>query len=390
MRIRIGIRFLQQRWLYALLAGGALAGLAPSGALAQTVTVPDGTDLSTLAAPVDGIVWVLDGNAGVSNAITLPTGVTGLAINGQSGVSTVTLTGGPPAGRFVRAVAGATNFTLSNIELTGGQTQVSPIESGGAIKVNVANGVLTMPVAGTVKFTGNTASSHGGAIFASLGTADSFLLDGGTGASIWFTGNKSTGNMGGAIYATPKVTINGGDITITGNTANASAGAISVSTGAGEVTLNAANKVTLSNNHSETNVGGAIRATGAVTIKGKVVDISDDSSDSGNTYGNGGAIWSSKMGSSANLNPSVVIDGEQITLANNKNLHAQGGAIFSRGSVAIGSDPLTASVKLNDNHSGSAGDNTGTGGAIDAYGSAVTVADQIAVTILGKDIEIAR
>ena len=378
-------RFFQQQGLRALLAGGALAA---SSALAQ---VPNGADLSGLSAPADGTVWGLDGDAVVSAPIILPTGATGLTINGQSGVSKVMLTNnGTIYGRFNRvspSPAGAVRFSLNNVEVTGGQTTVTPLVSGSAI--NVTTGALTIPATGTVRFKGNKASGNGGAIYT---TGTEFVLDGGTAASIWLTGNESTTNTGGAIYSGTKVTIKGSDITITGNKAEASAGAISASgaSNAGDVTLQAAGAVTLSDNHANANVGGAIRATGVVTIKGQAVDISNDSADAGTTYGNGGAIWAGKIGSASNLSPAVVIDGEQITMTNNKNFHAQGGAIFSRGSVQIGSETLTVSVKLNDNHSGAAGDGTGTGGAIDAYGSTVTVADKVAVTILGGDIEIAR
>jgi predicted outer membrane repeat protein len=77
---------------------------------------------------------------------------------------------------------------------------------------------------------------------------------------------------------------------------------------------------------------------------------------------------------------SVVIDGGQITLDNNKNTAAQGGAIFTRGSVAIGND--ASIVKLTNNHSGTSG------GAIEAYGSTASAADGVFVSVLGSDIDI--
>ncbi|MDR2195919.1 MAG: hypothetical protein LBE50_04875 [Gallionellaceae bacterium] len=130
--------------------------------MAQAQTVPDGANLSALGAPASTTVWDLQGNATVGSLITLPTGAPGLTINGASGSSIVTLTGG----RFNN---GATAATLvlggGDITFTGG---VNNSGNGGVIS-STANFTLNGDNAGALTFTGNIAGGAG-AIFSNTGT----------------------------------------------------------------------------------------------------------------------------------------------------------------------------------------------------------------------------
>jgi len=365
MRIRIGARFFPQHGLRALLTGGAL-GLAASGALAAPV--PPNTNLYIYAPiPATGTVWDLDVGTTASGAITLPLGTPGLTINGNG--NSITLTNGTTYGFFTRA--GVTTFTLNNVALTGGNQT-----TGGSV-ISVTGGALTIPASGTVSFTGNMASNNGGAISSSGG---SFLLNGDSTSSIELLNNQSATNAGGAIYVGNQVTIQGGDITLQNNGAQISGGAISANGGSssGDVTLLGninTGTVTLNGNHVTNGTGGAIRATGVVTLKGDVVNASNNTASS-----NGGVINAGKISSAATQATSVVIDGDKITLDGNTG-GGQGGVIFTRGSVVIGHD-ASSLVQLNNNNSATGG------GAIEAYGSTAAAADGVSVILKGSDIKI--
>jgi len=361
--------------------------LATSGAVAQ---IAGGSDLATdVAAPGTGTVWNLGGDVVMSGQVTLPGGSPGLTINGNG--HSVTLTSPtpdtPPNGRFYwyeayPADGTSIRLSLSDVTITGGnQTGYtsSSEATGAAVHVEVP---LTVNISGAVTLSNNIGYAGG-----AIDIARELLLDGAAGSIISLVNNSatlSTTSVGGAVNA-GSVVINGSAIIISGNTARGAGGAINASGTTSGTTLpnvsignadGSTSVVTLTDNHSLSNTGGAIKATHtAVTIRAGTVDISGNSSN-----GYGGAIWSSRSQSLGGAG--IVIDGNTITIDSNKannssGTNSPGGAIYSTSTVAIGND--NSIVRLTNNSS------VGGGGAI--YTSDV-VSAATNVSINGSEIDI--
>ena len=433
-------RFLGQRPLKALLAGGALAGLgvlAP-GAIAASANVAGPANLgATVSIPVQaGDVWNLSGSGiYLANPITLPVGT--LAISGD-GVNSLTLNGGGAYGRFVDSAIGAYTLNLHNITLTGASQQNV---DGGTISIantNVAN-TLTINASGAVTFSNNslfansTQLTRGGAIY----VYRALTINGdGNGGAITFTGNRagigisgttspgggaiyagapiligdaksvvtlsdnamehvtSTVTSGGAIGAGSAVTIRGSAITISGNSAAGTGGAIDAGASATGVAIGNADgssgTVQITGNQSYNNAGGAMyvlstpetpatpTAPSKPAVNSPVAVSGQNVTISGNTsLLSGGAIWTN-MPDAGLLG--VKIDGGQIALDDNHSATAQGGAIYAFSNVEIGNAGSTT-VTLNGNSAATRGGAIYTNGAL-----VIGHADSSAVTLDGNSI----
>ncbi len=199
--------------------------------------------------------------------------------------------------------------------------------SGGV--VYEANGsVLIGASGGNVSVTGNTAGSNGGAIYDNNGSTtingNATLMD-----------NMALSGSGGAIYDTNSsilISNSGGTVSITGNSAGISGGAIYEAAG-GDVTIgSSAATVGITNNTAGTSGGGIYSQKGPVTITGNAITIEGNNA----TTGNGGAIFEGGGGT-------VMIGSTAATVGVTGNMAgANGGVIYSQnGPVTIAGNAIT-------------------------------------------------
>ena len=214
----------------------------------------------------------------------------------------------------------------------------------------------------TGTFSGNEATSKGGAIY-NDGTLDKNSTPSGgvmTITDATFDGNKA--NYGGAIFNTGKMTVNGGDfegntaakaagaiyndagatLTVDGvtfaNNSSAKAGAINSMAGKNEGTTTTIKNSKFNNNSAVNGMGGALANSSNKDEDGSTQGFSGemsltDTTFSGNTARNGGALWNGVQwtvditGGSFDNNSAVTPAGS--------NLAAQGGAISNSGTLNI-------------------------------------------------------
>src|SRR5262245_17716066 len=399
-------------------------------AVAQTFSIPPGGNIASFVpspAP-PGAVVQLQGDASLSTTQQF----TDLTVNGVPGISTITLS----SGGFFQGIASPTStLDLSNVTITGG----SRTGNGGAVSGAQS---LSIPITGSVTFSGNTVTgpgNGGGAIFTgggvSIGTSASPL------ASVTFTGNRAADFFGGAISApspsggnvnifADAITLSGnasgrggggaifaqGEITLTGNTITASSNS-AVSFGGA---LNANNAITISGNsivlsnnvvtsstpgdggggaihlgstdpllingnevifsNNTAAFGGAISGSGNLTITGNNVEFTGNRAEDASGFGFGGAI--------AGLTPAsdVLIDGNAITLSGNTAASSAGGAIAALGgNVSIGNSGSTVNITGNSANFGGAIGVTGSGNVV-IDGSTITLSGNTARTSVGGAI----
>ncbi|MCL2656710.1 MAG: autotransporter outer membrane beta-barrel domain-containing protein [Betaproteobacteria bacterium] len=385
-------------------------------AVAQT-SVPDGTNLGTLTAPTAGTVWNLQGNAtlfspnttpNVNYGRTLPTGATGLTINGVASGSTVTLNDGAGHYGYMYSTS-ATTLSLSNVTFTGGRNTDTGgaggsystsaggiIYNNGGLTLNTSgavafenstvpgapgtaiggalytNGVMTLNVTGSLAISGNSSSGFGGGAYALQGLA----INNTGQAAVNITNNQSLTYGGGGLNTGNYVSIMGG-ANISGNTAvedgggirtvpNPNTSYVSIGTGSGDVTLNGNSAGTGAVGYNgggiavySSGAAGSGNATlgnsaGTVTITGNTAGYTTATSGVvANTGSNGGGIYAEGV---------TTLTGSAITLSNNL-ATANGGGIYSGNGVVM-SGPLTANgnVALH-----------GSGGAIYANSGGVAV-----------------
>jgi predicted outer membrane repeat protein len=369
-----------------LLASSALAGagLTSSLAMAQAVPVPGGTDLSTLTAPADGTIWSLQGDVTSSAAVTLPTGASGLTINGQG--HTLTLNNG--SGNYgvlsgPAPTASPVTLTLNGLTLTGGQG-VGDLTVGGITYTNagaIVGNVLTINT-DTLTLTNNSALlNSGGGIY----TANSLTINGNLTASQNAAGVG--GNFGGGVLWTSGT----GDITVTGNvtmdsnTATGGAGAIGNKNANVNLATTSGTEVRITNTNgvsggTGSGAGGGVFAGGSVTIGGSAnnnvaVTLTNDNIDQ-----NGGGIYA---------NGSVTINGSLTATGNTAGTVASG--IYGGGAIGTntGNITVTGSVDMENNTAawggalGTASANSGDIILASAAGSNVTVLNNTATNIYG-------
>src|SRR5262245_5609429 len=398
-------------------------------AVAQTFSIPPGGNIASfVSSPAPpGAVVQLQGDASLSTTQQF----TDLTVNGVPGISTITLS----SGGFFQGIASPTStLDLSNVTITGG----SRTGNGGAVSGAQS---LSIPITGSVTFSGNTVTgpgNGGGAIFTgggvSIGTSASPL------ASVTFTGNSAADFFGGAISApspSGDVNISGNAITLSGNASGrGGGGAIFAQDG---ITLTG-NTITASSN-SAVSFGGALNANNAITISGNRIVLSNNvvtsstpgdggggaihlgSTDpllingnevifSGNTAAFGGAISGSGRltitgnnveftgntaadasgfgfgGAIVGLIPAsdVLIDGNAITLSGNTAASSAGGAIAALGgNVSIGNSGSTVNITGNSANFGGAIGVTGSGNVV-IDGSTISLSGNTARTSVGGAI----
>ena len=304
----------------------AVCGAHP--AHAQTYTVPDGSTFSAAglpSSPADGTVIELQGNAGNDRLVTLPTGASGLTINGAAAQSVIDLGGG---GRF-------SNFTSSSVTLNFGGGSL--LFTGGTQGVFYSGGSLT--VNGTLFADANASGSNGSVLFA--GAGDVTVANG-----VNLTNNTTT--AGAAIYANlgaVSLATESGDAVLSGNTSRGYGGAIRA--GSAVTVGNAGGVTTIANNRSGfnsdgtasdttgTRSGGAIESNSTVTLTGRTVTLSGNQA-----VGPGGGIYA---GGAVTIDGALIADG-------NASLLDTGGAIYQLG----GADVVAADgVQLTNNTAGS-------------------------------------
>ncbi|MGE8150196.1 autotransporter outer membrane beta-barrel domain-containing protein [Pseudomonas vancouverensis] len=387
--------------------------------------VANGTNLNSLPA-TSSTVWDLLGDASLSGstlstAKALPTGPPGLAINGVSSGSTVTLNDG--AGHFGFFSGGASTLNLSNVTFVGGsEANGGVISLTGALTVNgnlaVINNTATNGNGGAVAVTAggitingsliannntsgsaspNTTQKGGGALYAGSGdiavSGNTSLTANSTTATNTTTGAGA--GPGGAIRAANgnvRLATTSGDVTLSNNVSSSNGGAIfAAGAGAGNVSLgNAGSTLTITGNSAgftpggtqvpSTSSGGAISNTvGTTTLTGSNIVFANNRATS-----NGGAIASLGVNATGNVTATnntltggnggfinagaggVTVIG---TLTANNNLGAtSGGAIFTTGAVLV-----TGDVNLDNNVAASVFNGQGNGGAIAATTAASNV-----------------
>jgi len=318
-----------------------MALLSAGAAQAQTYNVPDGGSFSgiVLPNPSDGDTINLQGATATGDvAVTLPTGANGLTINGAAGGSTVTIDSGTPGTNGASLFTNATGNPVI-LNLTGGPV----IFTGADISGN--GGVLsttgTVSIAGAFAADANKAFGvdGGGAIYANGGSVS--LAE--TSGNVRLANNEATTGSGGAVWASGAVTIGhaGGTTTLTGNTANVNGGAIYAG--------------------NSDSVPISISITGALTAQG-------------NTANWGGALYAQsgdivQDGGDVILGGPAPADGNKATAGTG----GTGGAIYARGfngsSTVGGNVSLAATwgnVTIANNSAAGTG---GTGGAIWALGT---------------------
>ena len=363
--------------------------VAGTGSLRAQISIPDGANIPTVSPPpvVAGTVWNLQGDATIfSPAVTpstyyqvsLPTGATGLTINGAAGGSTVTLNDG--SGHFgYMASHSATTVTISNVTFTGGHNNDFPIGGTGAGGIIYNEGNLTVNTSGAVTFANSLTDytidiSIGGALYSNnrLTINDS--------GNLAITGNTALG-FGGGVYALHGIVINNTGqpaITVTNN----------VSLGRGGGGLNDGDGLTITGgaNISQNTVlqdGGGVRSVGGTVSIGTAsgdVTVSGNSASTGAPTYDGGGIVSYSVGvgdgnvTLGNSAGTVTITGNTAgyTTATSgvvANLGANAGGIFADGATSI----TGATIALSNNRATGDGGGIYSGGAVTLTGNQVTV-----------------
>ncbi len=253
-----------------------------------------------------------------------------------------------------------------------------------------------------VNFSGNQASGHGGAVYATNLTIQN------TSRGVKFSGNQGSGS-GGAVYATTiAVENNSRGVSFEGNSTSTCGGALYGTT----IDLNEndglsfiENKVyavSSSSHSSNTGYGGAICGrqgsainvngnTGGLTFRGNRVQLEYRVSNTyGYVYSYGGAL---AVESSAAINicdnqGPIVFEDNYVSAYNSYSYsyaYAYGGAIFAKSSVVNLKDNL-GSVTFRGNYAETSGYSSGYAGT-DAYGGAIAL-DSCTLNVSGNHQEV--
>ena len=217
---------------------------------------------------------------------------------------------------------------------------------------------LTFDTLSNLTFSNQTAASYGGAINLDSGSLYIHNVTDGADnagqADVLFSGNKSTGSYGGAIYASGSssvIDISGnGDVSFTGNNTYSSSsytsngGAIG-STGSLSISNNG--DVSFTGNCSSSyssSYGGAIYSIGSLSISnnadvsftGNCTSSSSSYSYSSSYFSTGGAICSINGSLSISNNADVSFTGNNTSSSySSSSYYSYGGAIYSNGSLSI-------------------------------------------------------
>ena len=323
--------------------GGIYSAPAVTGGGTGKVTIyGDEVTLSNNTSGAGGgAIYAQDGITIIGNTITASGNVSGAFGGALQANNNITISGNSimfsdneAAGAVGNGGGGAIqvggDLPNSNVSIAGGNVVLSGnrADFGGAIQVSGA----TTIIGNEIVLSGNTATGasefggYGGAV-AGLGLSSDVLIDGN---EITLSDNTASTSAGGAIYATGNVSIgnSGSTVDVIGNM-GAFGGAVAGLGLTSDVLIDG-NEITLSDNTATTSTGGAIYATGNVSIgnSGSTVDV----------IGNMGAFGGAINGSN------VSVDGQEITLSGNTATSSQGGAIYTPGNVSIGNSESTIDI----------------------------------------------
>ncbi|MBU3079526.1 hypothetical protein, partial [Sphingomonas quercus] len=308
---------------------------------------------------------------------------TGVSIGEDGGA--VTITGNTAAYGGAIYSEGAVAITGANITLSGNDTTGARTTALRKARVTIEGderAVTGVAGAGALARILDSTSGHGGAIY-----AEGPVTIGDAGSRVTIDGNS--GSMGGAVIGFDTVTINGGEIRLTDNSASDVGGAVAA---VGTLLIGGAGSTVSMTGNSAANYGGAIYAEKAVTITGSDVAIAGNEapttsapspggrapilreSPRPDTGGHGGAIYAGE---------DVLITGGNAMLAGNAGA-ARGGAIYGLGAVTIGEAGGVTS--LSGNSAGWDGGAIFAGGPVTIRGSEIIISGNSAADGLGGGI----
>ncbi|MGN0860793.1 MAG: beta strand repeat-containing protein, partial [Candidatus Spyradosoma sp.] len=259
------------------------------------------------------------------------------------------------------------SVSAGTLEIVGDEATIRNMNSssyGGAIHAGRTTNLGTVTLSGTLTFSTNTSSGHGGAL-----AAENVTLSGRT----TFTGNK--GSFGGAIYTTDTVAFSdaGSEATFTTNTSSGSGGAIY--TGKNVTFSGDGSRTTFTGNKGSS--GGAIYAyssSGTVTFSGDgSTTIFED-----NTASNkGGAIYAAGNVAFSGAGASATFSGNTANGAAN-DVYAKGNvSVSGTGTYSFGGGVVTAgTLSISDGATVTfgAGSITNIGGVLELSGATLTIA----------------
>ncbi len=240
--------------------------------------------------------------------------------NAEEGEVALSISGFTTVGGAVNTWGDITITEVTDVTLSGNNATADggdEFQRAGALN---SSGCVIIYASGDIEISDNNASKNydsAGAIYG----ASTVVLEG---ASINISDNSVGIGDAGAIKSGDSISLNAtdGSITITGNTAEVSGGALHSSWG---VDIAAATDITISNNIAITGDGGAIYSFDAVTITAGTDGTATISENYAGGYG--GAIYSYET---------VTLSGGEFNIHDNT-AEAEGGAIYAA-SVSISAD----------------------------------------------------
>lgn len=291
--------------------------------------------------------------------------------------STVTLSNNDATG------SGGGIFSQQAVAINGplvANDNIAGLNGGGIL---AENGDVT--VTSAVSMSGNTATQFNGGAIAALNGSVSLAADGG---DVSLTGNTA-GNIGGAVFAAGAVFMAtaAGNVVIDNNVSAGAAGGVFA--GGGAVLGNSGGTFEATGNAANNGDGGAILSAGATLVSGTSVTLS-----SNQASGSGGGVFSQQAlvingslaatSNFAGVNGGALYGGAVTTLIgaatfqNNTATDGSGGAVYSVGDLAV-DIPGEALIATGN----SAGTNGGAfyGGAVTTLvGGTVTLEDNTAAS----------
>ena len=381
-------------------------GLVASSAWAADYPIAEGEDIaaqvSNTVAPGD--VWQLNGkNFTIDSTINLPAGMSGNVVTGgllivpQQGPVTITstltsgsaLSSGTNGDTWIN-VTGSTIFDGGNLNntVTRGSLIYNGTTGGGAniyLGSKFSSGDITIQNFNTA-YGLPANNANGGAIYSEGGE-----INIGTGSDKVTLSNNFTTGVGAVIYINSTstvdnpITINGTDITIQGNEAQAHSGAIYTPEGnliignsGSTVTVGDLTNAALGNTAAGS--GGALQAAGGVVeIYGNAITIANNTTTNWGDGSGGSSTLHGSGGGGAILGAYGAIignaDGSSVINISNNSAWTKGGAIYTSSLGRIGDVIITGrSITLDNNEAATTTDLTGLsaqgvgGGAIYANG----------------------
>ena len=334
----------------ALTAAVVIALLIESTANAADITVPNGTNLDTLALTT-GDTWSLLGNAYLSDGMSatyakaMPANLA-LTINGAVTGSVIAFNDG--SGHYAYLNGFGATLTLSNVTLTGGNNAIG---DGGTLS---DAGSVSLNTSGSVAFNGNSSvvlnGRNGGAIYAGSGVTvngnlvanNNVAANGGgiyarqgvvVSGSLSANSNMAAAGSGGALFTLNNGIAVQGDTSLSGNVA-ASGNGGAIYSGGGNVALGTTSgNVSLLQNIATGN-GGAIRAASGGVVLGNSSSTLEITGNKAGFTATGGTANALANGGAISVDGAVILNGSTISITGNTATN-YGGALWTGGSVTV-------------------------------------------------------